>query len=1459
MEDNKKNLENQENEEVLAAQEPEVTLENQEPEEALEAQEPEVTLAEQEPEEVPAPQEPEVKKEEPIQPKAKKPFPKKAILIGALAAVVIFAAIFAGIWLLKPEELPHEHTVVADAAVAPTHTATGLSEGSHCSECGEVLVAQQVVPVIAHTYTSSVTAPTCTANGYTTYTCACGDTYTADEVPAGHTWTPATCTAPKTCSVCSATEGDALGHTGGTATCIAQAVCTRCNTAYGEVGGHNYQYIVAANGQHKVYCANETDASGAVLEACTNVAVVTAPTCTEQGYTTYTCSHCASSYVANYVAASGHTWTGNTCDGRTCVCGATEAAEGHNYGDAVITPATCTAAAIHTYTCSKCNDSYQESVGAPNGHDVRDVVPTKQVFNECEYVEVFQCKNCEEKINGDKFSEHTYTASITTAATCSANGEKTLTCSKCGGTKTEVIEKNSTGHAWNQGTPENGERIDTCAHCGATKTVTVYAGNNTGSANANTFKDKEIQLDNASLKLDSGVIDAIGDKQITISAGEVTDTSGLGLTEGQLAQIGTNKIYNFTINDGSSNISQFGENNFVTITLPYTLKDGEDVDSIAVWYINDQGEVESIKATYNNGFVTFQTNHFSHYTVTNLTAEEQCALYGHDWDSTEVDGGCLSDSYVFKICLRCYETEKTVTKAAGGHNYAQAITPATCSADGLTVYTCEACGYAYQTKLNKTGHKLAEVENVPATCQAAGYVKYGCETCDYETVVTTPMTSHIMVDTVTAATCVDMGYTTHTCQTCGYNYVDTLVAALGHKWTDATCTAPRTCTVCLATEGAALGHLWAAATCTTPKTCSVCSATEGDALGHAWVDATCTTPKTCSVCSATEGEALGHTEVVDAAVAPTCTEAGMTEGKHCSVCNEVLVAQEVVPATGHSYAVTDQKNATCTEDGYTTETCAGCGDEKTETTAATGHNYKVTDKKEANCAEAGYITETCEGCNDVKTQEIPFTGEHNYVETSRVDATCTTDGSILKVCAGCNGKQTEIIPALGHTWVDATCTTPKTCSVCSATEGAALGHTEAYGEAVAPTCTEWGKTEGKYCSVCNEILVASLGVPPTGHSYEVTDQKNATCTEGGYTTTTCAGCGDTKTETTEATGHSYKVTDQKDVNCAEDGYVVETCEGCGDVKRQDIESTGDHNYVETSRVDATCTEAGSMLKVCAGCKGEKTEVIPAKGHAWADATCTTPKTCSVCSATEGEALGHTWVDATCVAPKTCSVCSATEGDALGHTWVDATCTAPKTCSACSATEGEALGHTWVDATCTTPKTCSVCSATEGAALGHTEVVDAAVAPTCTEVGKTEGKHCSVCNAVLVAQEVVAATGHSYADGACTVCGEEEKRCDDHQTLTKVELDLSGYNFCEGTALIYYTCACGEVKILDEDNSYLDCNFDMIEADDDESEDGKEYYEYVHAVCADCGLIMKYEPGVGTTAIIQIPKTEVSQK
>ena len=81
------------------------------------------------------------------------------------------------------------HTEVTDEAVPVTCTTDGKTEGKHCSVCGEILIPQEVIRSQGHKYTAQVTAPTCTEDGYTTYTCSCADSYTAEPVTQlGHEW-----------------------------------------------------------------------------------------------------------------------------------------------------------------------------------------------------------------------------------------------------------------------------------------------------------------------------------------------------------------------------------------------------------------------------------------------------------------------------------------------------------------------------------------------------------------------------------------------------------------------------------------------------------------------------------------------------------------------------------------------------------------------------------------------------------------------------------------------------------------------------------------------------------------------------------------------------------------------------------------------------------------------------------------------------------------------------------------------------------------------------------------------------------------------------------------------------------------------------------------------------------------------------------------------------------------------
>ncbi len=120
--------------------------------------------------------------------------------------------------------------------------------------------------------------------------------------------------------------------------------------------------------------------------------------------------------------------------------------------------------------------------------------------------------------------------------------------------------------------------------------------------------------------------------------------------------------------------------------------------------------------------------------------------------------------------------------------------------------------------------------------------------------------------------------------------------------------------------------------------------------------------RTCS-CGQEEKEpiaALGHEEVTDNAVAATCTEKGLTEGKHCSRCNAVIVAQTELDALGHEYEDewTVDVDPTCTEKGSKSHHCKRCED-KTDVTeiAALGHKVNA----ECVCAVCG---KTAHGVKD---------------------------------------------------------------------------------------------------------------------------------------------------------------------------------------------------------------------------------------------------------------------------------------------------------------------------------------------------------------------------------------------------------------------------------------------------------------------------------------------------------------
>ncbi|MBR2972386.1 MAG: hypothetical protein IKC61_05615 [Clostridia bacterium] len=321
-------------------------------------------------------------------------------------------------------------------AVEPTCNTPGNVEFYSCDGCEklyvkngdtfvEVSVEDVVIPAPGHDYQAIVTAPTCKNSGYTTYTCTvCGYSYTADEV------------AP-------------LAHTEGTPV-IENNIVPDCTTA----GGYDTVVYCTVCGDELSRVHTDVDARGHSYNT-----VVTAPTCTTAGYTTYTCTVCGDTYTADVVDALGH--TEETIPGKDATCTETGLTDGKK--------------------CTVCGTVTVEQTIVPAlGHTEGAPVTENNVAPDCTtvggYDTVVYCSVCNEELS----RVHTEVSALGhneqiiqgRVPTCTESGlTDGAKCTVCGTVTVKQSVIPALGHT--EGTPIKENNVDpTCTEKGGYDMVT---------------------------------------------------------------------------------------------------------------------------------------------------------------------------------------------------------------------------------------------------------------------------------------------------------------------------------------------------------------------------------------------------------------------------------------------------------------------------------------------------------------------------------------------------------------------------------------------------------------------------------------------------------------------------------------------------------------------------------------------------------------------------------------------------------------------------------------------------------------------------------------------------------------------------------------------------------------------------------------------------------------------------
>lgn len=408
-------------------------------------------------------------------------------------------------------------------------------------------------------------------------------------------------------------------------------------------------------------------------------AAVTAPTCTEKGYTTYTCATCGDTYTADEVAALGHDYK------------------------AVVTSPTCTEKGYTTYTCTTCGDHYTADEVAALGHDYEAVV-TAPTCTEDGYT-TYTCRNC-----GDRRTGHVVSA-LGHSYECTENGnDRIYTCTRCGDTYTEAIlptveVKLQPGETYTFHT-EDAAVTESADPAVAATTIEALSGG----------YQQVTELAEGTFLLVSG------DRMLTATASTYYSSwdgagtvSGLTCAAYNTAGDLSNALWTITAVSGGYTV-QSADGRYLNLTESTRSASVTLTTAPQVLTITDLGSAFSIR--FSDTYLDRYSTTFAGAYPGNANANERWQLYravpaGYDVTITGVAEGAtrtVIGGVRYAVTVHAHAYTATVTTAA------------TCTTPGVRTHAC-ACGESYTEEIPATGHSYVRTEengNYVYTCSACG-------------------------------------------------------------------------------------------------------------------------------------------------------------------------------------------------------------------------------------------------------------------------------------------------------------------------------------------------------------------------------------------------------------------------------------------------------------------------------------------------------------------------------------------------------------------------------------------------------------------------------------------------------------------------------------------------------------------------------------------------------------------